>query len=80
MSADNGYILRKSEGGEFVLQMYFESADEYPDIATGTMRYNTLDEAIEAYEDMAKDPYWICEYGLDVRIEKPTASKLGSEV
>lgn len=73
MSADNGYILRKNEDNKFVLQMYFASADEYPPIdAANATVFNTLEEAIEAYERIESSGSVPLEYGLSVKIRLVT--------
>lgn len=74
MSADNGYIIRENSAGQFVLQMYFASQEDYPPIeeASESERYETLDDAITAYEE---DPGHESEYGLrifSIVSKKPT--------
>lgn len=69
MSADNGYVLRKNEEGKFVLHMYFASADEYPPIDQGGQTFDTLEEAVLAYEE-AEDAAYPSEYGLTTYIGK----------
>lgn len=74
MSADNGYILRKNSAEKFVLQMYFASADDYPDISDANHEqiFNTLEEAIEAYERITSSGVVPVEYGLTVKIKQVT--------
>lgn len=71
MSADNGYILRKNKDEKYVLQMYFASADSYPPIdAANATIFNTLEEAIEAYERIESSGAIPLEYGLTVKIKQ----------
>jgi hypothetical protein len=70
MSADNGYLLRRNTAGEYVLQMYFASADQYPSIdALDRLVFHTLEEAALWYE--THNPY--SEYGLTIKCITPTA-------
>lgn len=62
MSADNGYVVRKNAQQKIVVQHYFASSDEYPDINDvkhGGV-FDTLDEAIATYNDRANET----EYGF----------------
>jgi hypothetical protein len=69
MSADNGFVLRKNVAGQFVVQMYFASADEYPPINDPKANvFNTLEEALMWYELYAG----YSEYGLTARIKHAT--------
>lgn len=64
MSADNGYILRKNSAGEYVLQMYFASNDEYPEIdRPNAEKFGSFVEALKAYEKGCPTKYR-SEYGL----------------
>lgn len=73
MSADNGYILRKNKNNKFVLQMYFASAPDYPPIdSLNAAHFNTLEEAIEAYERIESSGSIPIEYGLTVKIQRVT--------
>lgn len=73
MSADNGYILRKNEDEKFVLQMYFASADEYPPIdSLRAQTFDTLEEAVAAYEEIEEKSDIRSEYGLSVQIKRVT--------
>lgn len=76
MSADNGYIIRKTEEDKFTLQMYFASDPEYPPIedAGEEETFNTLLEAALAYENLSEDPMFICEYGLTIATSSPNKS------
>lgn len=67
MSADNGYILRKHEN-KYVLQMYFDSADELPPVedAREEEKFDTLEEALERFQWFQTQ--FVIEYGLTVRI------------
>ncbi len=72
MSADNGFILRKREDGNFILQEYSASAEQLPEInAKGAMVYCTLEGALLAYERLSD--VTIVEYGLSVNIQEVTA-------
>lgn len=73
MSIDNGYILRRNKNQKYVLQMYFASADGYPPIdAANATIFNTLEEAIDAYERIESSGAIPIEYGLTVKIKKVT--------
>ena len=69
MSADNGFILRKNKAQKFVLQVYFASSGEYPPVedAHETCVFDTLEAAIEQFEELEKD--WQPEYGLTVQLK-----------
>lgn len=70
MSADNGYILRRDANGQYVLQMYFASAEDYPDVNDArAFRFNTLEEAVLKYEELEAKTYpYSSEYGLSVKV------------
>lgn len=69
MSADNGFVLRKNVVGQFVVQMYFASSDEYPPINDPKAHvFNTLEEAMSWYESDSG----YSEYGLTVRVQHAT--------
>lgn len=72
MSADNGYILRKNKDQKFVLQMYFASSGDYPPITPVNERqvFDTLEEAIVAYEEIVSNSEFPIEYGLTVKIKQ----------
>lgn len=73
MSADNGWILRKNKDEKFVLQMYWASAEEYPPIdSIRAQTFDTLEEAIQAYETIEDASDIPSEYGLSVHIKKVT--------
>ena len=77
MSADNGYIARINRNGKFVLQMYFDSDERYPDVNVGqgsTNQFDTLDDLIAEYETYINDKYW-SEYGLTVKINQTKEKK-----
>ncbi len=62
MSADNGYIVRVNDEGDFVLQMYFASADKFPPIdEPNSVKSNTLAEALDYHNRNCES-----EYGLVV--------------
>jgi hypothetical protein len=63
MSADNGYVIRPDGAGQFVLQHYFASADDWPEITPDLPRYSTPETAFSAYNSMSDN--W-SEYGLTV--------------
>jgi len=71
MSADNGYLLRRNSDGQYVVQMYFDSNDEYPDIslARPEQKFNTLEEAATYAEPLES------EYGLNVQVTSITYGK-----
>lgn len=72
MSADNGYILRENDAGQWVLQTYFASDDEFPPIANGTV-FDTLSDAIRACNKLeAESP---SEYGLSIQLGEDNESK-----
>lgn len=69
MSADNGWLLRKNDRNQFVVQEYFASADAYPDInEQGAKRFNSIEEALIWYE--IESGY--SEYGLRVLTNRVT--------
>lgn len=72
MSSDDGYILRKDRAqGQFVLQHYFASDDEFPPIeeATADQRFDSIERAIMRYNelDSGEDGY-PSEYGLRTQL------------
>jgi len=72
VSADNGWLIRKNDLGQFVVQMYFASADEYPQInCPKAFVFKSLEDAIRWYELYAG----YSEYGLAVKIETVTYNK-----
>lgn len=78
MSADNGYIIRVNDAGEYVLQMYFASNDEFPDINAGNaITGKTLDEVVRFYEEWKNENAYVSEYGLviDLSNEKKEVKK-----
>lgn len=77
MSADNGYLLRKNAAGDFVLQMYFASADEYPSIdRANVLTFETLEDAISYHNNHFS---FDTEYGLTINIETVTYPQPESE-
>lgn len=73
MSADNGFVLRKDKDEKFVLQMYWASAEDYPPIdSLRVQKFDTLEEAIDAYETIEDAAPIPSEYGLSVHIKKVT--------
>lgn len=73
MSADNGFVLRKNKNEKFVLQMYWASVEDYPPIdALSAQTFDTLEEAITAYETIEDSAVIPSEYGLSVHIKKVT--------
>jgi hypothetical protein len=73
VSADNGYILRKNEDNKFVLQTYWASAEDYPPIdAPAALKFDLLEDAVTAYEDLETSDTIPSEYGLTVLIKKVT--------
>lgn len=71
MSADNGFILRKSAPNKYTLQEYNASADEYPPIDKAAMVFDTVEAALRRYEEIETSAYTV-EYGLSVRIKDIT--------
>lgn len=71
MSADNGYIIRKNENFKFVLQEYSASASEFPPIEMGRS-FDSLEEAVLAYESIVDDEYTVVEYGLTIKVKNIT--------
>lgn len=69
MSADNGFIIRKSSDGKFALQEYCASADEYPDVDGAAWVFDRLEDAIIYYEELEETSIFPSEYGLTVRIK-----------
>lgn len=73
MSMDNGHIVRMTEDGKYVLQMYSASAVEFPPIPENITRYDTLDEAVQEYarrEEVAREHgYPLDEYGITFSID-----------
>lgn len=73
MSADNGYIIRKKfENGKpvFVLQVYFASQEEYPSIDSDAgLKFSSLLDAIQGYQKLEREPYFVCEYGLKILVD-----------
>lgn len=71
MSMDNGYVIRKNSDNKFVLQMYFASCEEYPDIEDErALKFDTLEDAVQKYEELEDSAmehgYPLCEYGLSI--------------
>lgn len=72
MSADNGFIIRQRNDGEFTLQEYSASADDYPPIydATPEEVFPTLEAAVMHYAEMQQKAEeagtYLSEYGLSV--------------
>lgn len=67
MSADNGFILRKNKEGKFVLQGYYASAEAYPLVEEGRLKFDTVEEALAKFEEFESE--WPSEYGLQVRLK-----------
>lgn len=81
MSADNGWILRRNSEGEFVLQHYFASAEELPDInsASPDMKFDSALEALMYYEQIEQRAYpFSSGYNLIVKIKEPTYGRRNS--
>ena len=73
MSADNGFVIQKNTEGKFTLQLYFASADMYPDAddAPPDMQFDTKAEAALAYEgveQMYAAQSAFIEYGLTFNV------------
>lgn len=73
MSADNGYIIRKKfEDGQpvFVLQVYFANDEAYPSIDhEAGLKFSSLLDAIQGYQKLEREPFFICEYGLKILVD-----------
>lgn len=70
MSADNGFILRRTPDNKYVLQQYSASSETLPSIKHGVLVFGDLKGAIDTYEEMQNQ--MIIEYGLTVKIKEPT--------
>jgi hypothetical protein len=65
VSADNGWLLRKNSAGKYVLQMYFASDDNDPDVDDpNAWQFDDMIEALQAYEQQER--MGASEYGLRV--------------
>jgi hypothetical protein len=66
MSADNGYIIRKTKDGKYALQMYFASADSYPPVEDARPEeiFDSVEAAVAAYDKMEDEHGFVSEYGL----------------
>lgn len=79
MSADNGYILRNTPEGKWVLQHYFASVG-YPAIseASPDMKFDSLADAYAKYDELELDDGWGAYYGLNIHFtpypRQPTKS------
>ena len=71
MSADNGYVIRKTVEKKFALQEYSASADNYPPVTEAMMVFDTLEAACLAYAEIENQPNSIIEYGLSIRVNYP---------
>ncbi len=66
MSADNGYVIRKNSTGEYVLQMYYASDDDFPDIdRPSALHFGSLSAALAKYGQI-EDQTYPSEYGVIV--------------
>lgn len=74
MSSDTGFILRQNKNGKFVLQGYWASDAAYPPINSGGYIFDTLEEAIQKYQELENDDF-PSEYGLTVRINPTQKEK-----
>jgi hypothetical protein len=73
MSADNGFIIRRRNKRQFVLQQYSASAEDYPNINNPrSWVFDSLIDAVMKYTEITADPNFICEYGLTIKIEEIT--------
>lgn len=73
MSADNGFVIRKNDKGEYALDMYFASADSWPDVNDPSAKtFATLEAAVKEFARMeAKaiaEGTYLCEYGLSFQL------------
>lgn len=70
MSADNGYVLRKNEGGKYVLQEYCASADDFPPIDDPkAMVFDDVEAAVLKYGEIEAREGMLIEYGLTVQLQ-----------
>lgn len=60
MSADNGYVVRKNNQGEYVVSEYFASFGYPPIGQPGELVFDTIEDVFVWWQD--ETPY--CEYGL----------------
>lgn len=75
MSMDNGYVIRQNSACKYVLQMYFDSASNYPSVEDPKApQFDTVEEAEAEYErkwqESWKQGYPLDEYGLHLQIGK----------
>lgn len=78
MSADNGYMIQRTEDGRFALQMFFMSADcdPNPKSAKDSELFDTLGAAMHAFVDILASGV-VCEYGLYVNVSPELISEQG---
>lgn len=75
MSADDGWVLRFDPNDKkYVLQQYFASDDEFPDVAKGELRFDRMEDAVRSYQKQ-EDPSYPSEYGLSVQIPSADSPK-----
>lgn len=67
MSSDDGWILRRNKAGKYVLQHYFASADNYPDVEQAKYVFDDLEAAVLKYQEFEEVDY-PSEYRLSVQI------------
>lgn len=76
MSADNGYYVQRNKAGKIVVQHAFASDDALPDPEVGMpdQVFDTLDEAVNAFQGRADDT----EYGFWLRLAPVSDMDLGT--
>lgn len=77
MSSDNGFLIRKNKARKFVLQEYCASAEGFPSVESPRgQKFDTLEEAIRAYNKLVHTDGYICEYGLTIDLDNPEPTNL----
>lgn len=68
MSSDDGWIIRRNFMGQIVLQHYFASAEDLPDVDyIGAMKFDSVEEAVLKYQEL-EDIAYPSEYRLTVQV------------
>lgn len=73
MSADNGYVIRPDAEGKYVLQHFFMSAEDWPEIQDTDPRYDDIESAVEVHEIAEDKLGYPTEYGLFIVRKKENA-------
>ena len=70
MSSDNGFLIRKNNAKKFVLQEYCASSDVLPNVENPrAATFDTLEEAVRAYNNLAHNEAYPIEYGLSIDLD-----------